>query len=58
MKRLYIDYIVKKLCEKYPTISSETFERIFLRHTEEEVYRYANMISRFGFDAVEAAVNK
>ena len=42
MKHLYINYIVEKFCEKYPTASSETFKNILLKYSEEEVYRLAN----------------
>lgn len=48
MKYKYIKYIVKEFSKEYPTTPSEKFEDRLSKASEEDLYRVANAIQRFG----------
>lgn len=48
MRYKYIDYIVGEFLKEYPTASAEVFERVLSKYSEDDLYRTANAIERFG----------
>lgn len=54
MKYKYISYIVSEFGKAYPTTAADGFENKLLQKSEDELYRLANAIDRFG---VEILVN-
>lgn len=48
MKYKYINYIIKEFCKEYPTTPTKRFEDKLQQSTEDDLYRLANAIQRFG----------
>lgn len=56
MKYKYIDYIIDEFIKQYPTTSAEKLENRLSKVSEDELYRIANMIERFGIENVAEVV--
>lgn len=48
MRYKCINYIVNEFQKEYPTASTEVLENVLLKHSEDDLYRTANAIERFG----------
>lgn len=48
MKYKYINYIISEFQKEYPTVSTERLEKELLKYSEDDLYRVANAIDRFG----------
>ena len=52
MKYKYINYIVTEFQKYHPTASTERLEQILLKSSEDDLYRLANAIDRFGLETL------
>ena len=56
MKYEYINYIIAEFQKQYPTVSVKRLEIKLKNATEDELYRIANAIERFGVKAIEESI--
>lgn len=56
MKYTYIKYIISEFTKQYPLSSTEKLESRLLKASEDDVYRVANTIERFGIEILENLV--
>lgn len=52
MKYQYINYIIGEFQKQYPAASTEKLESVLSKASEDELYRVANAIDRFGIKSV------
>lgn len=52
MKYKYINYIVGEFQKQYPTAPIEKLESVLNKTSEDELYRVANAIDRFGIESI------
>ena len=52
MKYKYINYIVNEFQKQYPAALTEKLENVLLKASEDELYRVANAIDRFGIQVL------
>ena len=56
MKHKYINYIIKEFCNAYPTTPTIKFENKLKQASEDDLYRLANAIQRFGIENIKEAM--
>lgn len=56
MKYTYIKYIISEFTKQHPLSSTEKLESRLLKASEDDVYRVANTIERFGIEILENLV--
>lgn len=52
MKYKYINYIVSEFQKQYPTTPTEKLESVLRKASDDELYRVANAIDRFGIESI------
>lgn len=52
MKYQYINYIIAEFQKQHPTVSAEKLEIVLKNASEDELYRVANAIERFGIENI------
>ena len=58
MKYKYINYIVTEFQKQYPTTSAERLEAKLQHASEDELYRIANAIERFGVESLVSLIKE
>jgi hypothetical protein len=58
MKYKYINYIVTEFQKQYPTTPTDRLEAKLQHTSEDELYRIANAIERFGVESLVSLVKK
>lgn len=56
MKYKYMNYIIAEFQKLHPTVSTQQLETKLQRASEDELYRIANAIERFGCKAIEESI--
>lgn len=52
MKYKYINYIVGEFQKQYPTTPTEKLDGVLRKASDDELYRVANAIDRFGIEVL------
>ena len=56
MKYKLINYIIKEFGKEYPTTPTKRFEDRLRQSTEDDLYRLADAIQRFGVTSLKEAI--
>lgn len=56
MRSTYINYIISEFIKVYPWCSSDSLRRKICNYKDDDVYRVANTIERFGIEILENLV--
>ena len=57
MKNKCVNYIISELKKLYPNASTKRIEDLLYKSSEDDVYRIANMIDRFGIEILDEQFN-
>lgn len=53
----FINYIVSEFQREYPTCNTDLLLRGFKSYSDDEIYRFANAIERFGLKAMMSYIH-
>lgn len=53
----FINYIIGEFQKNYPTCNADILMRCFKAYSDDEIYRFANMIERFGLTTIMSFIH-